>query len=390
MSVLAIGVSALLVAQESVDSSTEEPEIESAETEVSTPAANPTGWRMAAPGKTYEFPADHLSHPDFKTEWWYFTGNLKTTEGRRLGYQITWFRQGIRPPSEAGTAESSFVLDHLYFGHIAISDLKDETFKFGQIIRRGAHGETGAAELVSGEPVPKEFEGKLVWIEPWDLTLTAEGGLLIQAESEGIVLDLHLEPTRTPIFHGKDGFSQKAEGKGNGSHYYSFTRLKTTGSVAIGDTIYNDVTGSSWFDREWSTSVLGERQIGWDWFSLNLSDGSDLMLYQLREADGSASSFSKGTLRKKDGTRIRIGEGDFELEPIETWTSEATGGEYPIKWALKIPEQDIDLTVSAAFSEQELVLFPVTYWEGAVRVEGTQTGEGYMELTGYTGEVPLQ
>ena len=191
------------------------------------------------------------------------------------------------------------------------------------------------------------------------------------------------------VFNGIDGVSRKGPGASNGSHYYSLTRLQTTGSITIDTASPAAVTGTSWFDREWSTSALGENQVGWDWFALRLDDGSDLMIYQLRQADGTADPFSSGTLRKPDGSIIHLGSEAFQLRPGKTWKSRRSGGSYPMQWHISVPGQGLDLRVSAAFPEQEVALFPVTYWEGAVRVEGSRQGEGYMELTGYSGEVPL-
>ena len=185
------------------------------------------------------------------------------------------------------------------------------------------------------------------------------------------------------------GVSRKGPGMSNGSHYYSFTRLETSGTIRIDDRAATEVVGSSWFDREWSTSALGEDQVGWDWFALRLDDGSDLMIYQLRQADGTPDPFSSGTLRKPDGTTIHLASDAFRLQPGSTWTSRQSGGRYPMTWKITVPGEDLELEVSAAFDDQEVALFPVTYWEGAVRVEGSRSGHGYMELTGYAGEVPL-
>ena len=342
-------------------------------------------WKTAKPGKNYQFPADHHTHPDFQTEWWYFTGNLRASEdGHELGYQITWFRQGIRPPGDRAEVQSRFVIDHLHFVHLAVSDVRRKAHHFEQIAHRGAYGEAGTGAAPAGQQ-------PLVWVDPCRLTLKEDGSFHIVAKnSDGtLALDLRLRPTRAPVFNGVGGLSQKAPGEGNGSHYYSLTRMETTGEVRVDGRSYSQVTGLSWFDREWSTSALGDGQAGWDWFALNLSDGADLMLYQLRRDDGTRSPFSSGTLRKPDGTIIHLPSEAYQLQPGRTWKSQDTGGHYPVEWKITLPEHALDVTVSAAFDAQEMALFPVTYWEGAVRVEGSHSGEGYMELTGYAGEVPL-
>ncbi len=192
------------------------------------------------------------------------------------------------------------------------------------------------------------------------------------------------------MFNGVDGLSRKGPGRSNGSHYYSMTRLETIGNARIGDRSFVGVAGTSWFDREWSTSALRENQVGWDWFALRLDDGSDLMIYQIRRASGTPDPFSSGTLRRPDGEVIHLGSEAFRLQAGRTWTSGETGGDYPVTWRIAVPAESIDLRVTASFDHQEVTLFPVTYWEGAVRVQGSHAGEGYMELTGYTGKVPLQ
>jgi predicted secreted hydrolase len=342
-------------------------------------------WQIARPGKLYQFPADHRSHPGFQTEWWYFTGNLRTSEGKDFGYQVTWFRQGLRPPGVLIPTRSRFIVEDLHFVHLAISDLTKKRHHFAQVLRRGSHGEAGTATKADAMDTP------LVWAGPCTLQMTKAGGFRIMAEDDKatMALNLHLRPTREPIFHGSDGVSRKGPGPSNASHYYSFTRLETSGSLRVEGSEPVIVDGTSWLDREWSTSALGENQVGWDWFALRLEDGSDLMIYQMRQQDGSADPFSSGTLRKPDGSRIHLSSEAFQLQPGDTWKSRRSGGTYPIKWRISLPAQQLDLRVSATIKNQEVVLFPVTYWEGSVKVDGTLKGEGYMELTGYAGEVPM-
>lgn len=340
-------------------------------------------WQVARPGKTYLFPSDHRAHPGFQTEWWYFTGNLQTPEGEEFGYQITWFRQGLQPPGSGPPTRSRFIMRNIHFVHLAISDISGKRHRFAQVLRRGSHGEAGTGKGGEGNP--------LVWVGPCALKLDGKGGFRIVAADEGgsMALDLHLRPTREPVCNGIDGVSRKGPGTSNASHYYSLTRLETTGAIRIDNPISTKVTGLSWFDREWSTSALAENQVGWDWFALRLDDGSDLMIYQIRQADGTPDPFSSGTLRKPDGTTIHLASDAFQLQPGSTWKSRQSGGSYPVAWQITVPDENLDLKVSAAFDDQEVALFPVTYWEGAVRVEGSRSGHGYMELTGYAGEVPL-
>ena len=348
--------------------------------------ARSENWAIATKGKSYQFPEDHYSHNDFKTEWWYFTGNLESAEGKKFGFQVTWFRQGLRAPEDRHSTKSRYIQDHLLFAHLAISDLETGEHLFSQQIARGAYGETGTTNATAGP-------GKLVWVGNNHLYLLEDGlfQMALASDDPDFQLELTLEPTRPPMFNGVDGLSTKAPGEGNGSHYYSYTRLRSSGNLTVRGKQYNITKGSTWFDREWSTSVLGEEQVGWDWFSLNLSDGSDLMIYQLREKNGAASSTSSGTLRKPDGEILHLTLSDFKRTPGKaSWTSPKSEGTYPTSWSIEIPEHQISLEVEAAFQAQEMALFPVTYWEGSVQVSGSHQGQGYMELTGYAGAVPLR
>ena len=206
-----------------------------------------------------------------------------------------------------------------------------------------------------------------------------------------MVLDLALVPTRPPLLNGQQGLSQKSAGAGNASLYYSLTRMKTSGTVTVEGTSHA-VTGLSWLDREWATNQLGPDQVGWDWVALHLSDGSDLMLYQLRRKDGTADPYSSGTWRAADGTSRHLAQGDFTLTPVpgRTWSSRKSGGTYPIAWQIRLPAESLTLEVAAVLPDQELALDPIAYWEGAVEVTGTRRGqpltaEGYLEMTGYSG-----
>jgi predicted secreted hydrolase len=192
---------------------------------------------------------------------------------------------------------------------------------------------------------------------------------------------LRVEPAKPFVLQGDRGLSQKGPGSGNASYYYSYTRLSTDGIVVVdGDTL--SVSGSSWLDREWSTSALGPDQVGWDWFSLQLDDGRDLMYYQLRNRDGSASRFSEGVLVDENGTKTSLGRSDVRLTVQDRWTTPDGSRTYPVAWRLQVPEENVDLQIRAAFPDQEMDV-SVRYWEGAVGVNGSATGRGYVEMTGY-------
>ena len=306
-----------------------------------------TGYARAEEVRNFTFPADHGPHPDFNTEWWYVTGNLHTESGRRAGYELTIFRVAMTPPDSAGAPirrastnpadTSSWAADQFYMAHFAVSDVAGEEIHTFERFSRGAAGLAGA-----------QADPFRVWLEDWSMTGLEAGDafpLRIRAAEDGIAIDLTLEPTKPRVLQGDRGLSQKGPGAGNASYYYSYTRLATEGQVVIaGDTL--SVTGQSWMDREWSTSALGEDQVGWDWFALQLDDGRDLMYYQIRQQDGTPSPFTEGVLVGEDGGVTRIRRDDVTLEVLDTWTS-PRGGTYPTKWRLQIPEANLDLTVTA-------------------------------------------
>ena len=337
-------------------------------------------WRTALPGWKYQFPADHGNHPEFKTEWWYFTGNLTTADAREFGYQLTFFRQGVMPLDADIIPLSQFVTSNVKFAHFAVSDISGSAFQFFQRLSRGAFGEAG----FGGRP-------RLAWIEDWSCMLSDNGAFRIQAKADDLSLDLTLKPAKPLVIHGQNGVSKKAEGEGRASHYYSFTRLSSEGVLQIGKQEFA-VSGLSWFDHEWTTNQLAANQVGWDWFSLQLDDGSDLMFFQLRTKDGGRDPNSAGTFVDANGVATQLAEADFTLEPVETWSSSHSGGRYPVKWRITIPRLRTRLDVGAALKDQELNLKPIAYWEGSVRAQGTVDGRdvkgsGYLEMTGYAGPI---
>jgi predicted secreted hydrolase len=336
-------------------------------------------WKAALPGWNYEFPKDHGSHPDFKTEWWYFTGNVRTQEGLEFGYQLTFFRQGIIEP-QSMIPKSRFIQRDMKFAHFAVSDISSKRFRHFQKLSRGAYGEAGFDD---GD--------RLAWIDNWSCERTGDHSFRLRAADTGVTLDLLLESPRAPVIHGNNGISQKAEGAGRASHYYSLTRMETKGSIEI-DGRQHLLKGETWFDHEWATNQLAANQTGWDWFSLQLEDGSDLMLFQIRTKEGGRDPYSSGTLVSQSGESQKIHHSDFDLVPVDWWTSPHTKAKYPIAWKISIPSRKLDLTVRARFPDQELAFQPFSYWEGAVSAEGTSHGQpvigkGYLEMTGYSGRI---
>ncbi len=346
------------------------------------------GWTQAVPGWKFEFPRDHGSHRDFKTEWWYFTGNLRDAKsGREFGYELTFFRQGIRPAARETASpdtRSRFAVDDFKFAHFAISDLNGKRFHFDSKINRGAFAEAGFGD-------PTSADQPLAWIDGWNLTVLADGSWRIAAHNAKTAIDLTLRPAKPPIVHGENGVSQKADGTGNASHYYSFTRLLSSGQITLeGSSL--EVSGTSWFDHEWASNQLGKDQVGWDWFCLQFDDGSQLMLYTLRRRDGSIDANSSGTLVDANGHTVHLKRADFTVRPLRHWKSERTGGHYPIEWEITIPARELVVRIQPRLDDQELALGVINYWEGAVSTTGTRAGRpvqgaGYLELTGYAEEL---
>lgn len=330
-----------------------------------------TGFARALTPRPFHFPADDGPHPAFQTEWWYYTGNLQTTgpSARDFGYQLTFFRRALAP-SQAATS-SDWTAQQLYFAHFTLSDIAGGAFYPFERWSRGAIGLAGA------QATPHR-----VWLDDWQVSGDPTRSLQLRAQAEEVSLTLKLSPLKPPVLQGNAGLSQKSGGVGNASYYYSRPRLRSQGEVRIGEQRW-PVSGDSWLDREWSTSVLSKEQAGWDWFSLQLADGRELMLYQLRTRSGGIDSHSAGSLMAADGSSQSLKATDFTITPSDTWTSPRSGVRYPSGWRVTVPQAGLSLTVTPRLRDQELPL-ALTYWEGAVQVAGTQSGRGYVELTGYT------
>jgi predicted secreted hydrolase len=337
-------------------------------------SSDTTGYRRATVVRDFSFPADHGPHPGFKNEWWYVTGNLNGPDGTPYGYELTIFRFALTPPEDATgpVVRTGWRTNQFYMAHFAVTDGGETSFHAAERFGRGGAGLAGA------QAAPFR-----VWLEDWSMRSVGADTfpVRLRAQTEDVGIDLQVRPEKPMVLQGEQGLSQKGPGSGNASYYYSYTRLATEGALRVGgDTVR--VTGQSWLDREWSTSALGPEQEGWDWFALQLDDGRDLMYYQLRNDDGTASRFSEGVLVGPDGTTERIDRTDVRLEVLDTWTSPDGTHTYPVEWTLRVPSKDLDLRVRPLMPNQELDV-SVRYWEGAVRVEGSATGRGYVELTGY-------
>jgi predicted secreted hydrolase len=334
--------------------------------------------RLALPGYEYAFPRDHGAHPEFRLEWWYFTGHLDAGGGGSFGYELTFFRVGMDRRSDN---PSAWRVDDLYMAHFAITDPARASFRFHERLnRRGpgiAHALEGTLDVRNGS---------------WTARLDQET-IALRAAGGGLLLELDLRPARPPVVHGTDGISRKGDGVGRASHYYSLTRLETRGLLGIDGEAF-PVTGESWMDHEFGTNQLADDQTGWDWFSLQLDNGADLMIYVLRRADLSRDPNSSGTAVAPDGTVTHLIAEEFAVESMRRWPSPKSDAVYPLDWTIRLRQPEAELGLVPLMDDQELVTTRSTgiaYWEGAVHVEGAWEGQpvrgrGYVELTGYSEE----
>lgn len=333
------------------------------------------GFARALAPRPFHFPEDHGPHPDYRSEWWYFTGNLTSEAGRQFGYQLTFFRFALRPDAPVRT--SAWATNQVYMAHFTLTDVDGHRFHAAERMSRDSLALAGAC----AEPFA-------VWLRDWRLESggTAFFPLKLHAADGAVSLDLTIGGGKPWVLQGDHGLSRKGAAPGNASYYYSGTRLESTGTVTVGGEPFA-VSGSSWFDREWGSSTLGADQVGWDWFSLQLDDGRDLMVYRLRRRDGSADPHSAGMLVDAEGNGTPLPTAAVALEVLDRWRSPRTGVTYPARWRIEVPETKLSLEVVPRLADQELDE-SVRYWEGAVKVSGPRHGEpvtgvGYVELTGY-------
>lgn len=352
---------------------------------IALPAQTRDGFRPAVAGWQFEFPRDHGSHEGFRTEWWYFTGHLTTASGREAGFEVTFFRVGVRPPSAA--RNSRWDMNDLSIAHFALTDVTRKKFRYYEKINRSSPFTAGAATGTMR-----------VFNEGWRATMRSDGSIALSAKADGDAIDLVLTSRKPPAIHGEDGISVKAEGVGYASHYYSLTRMEVDGSVTIGGRTERVARGLAWMDREFGSAVLREYQTGWDWFSLQLDNGVELMLYVIRRDDGTPDVTSSGSLILQDGRVLPIDASAFSIEAAGTWTSRASGATYPMGWRIRVPRFGIDVVLKERMREQELVTEAstgITYWEGAVTVNGrfggtAVRGLGYVEMTGYAEKFTME
>ena len=348
-------------------------------------------YQIALPGRKLSFPADHYAHPDFKTEWWYYTGHLAGDSGKRYGYQVTFFRFGLRDRQKEAKATPLF--SELYMAHFALSDIAARKFTFRERIHRGIAGKAGGRGY--GDQAGAATDRLLVWNGDWKVT--GDGGNhAIQVNDRGTRLRLNLQSLKPVVLHGQNGLSQKGEGEGRASYYYSLTRMQTDGVLSVNGKS-EKVRGLTWMDHEFGSNQLREDQVGWDWFSIQLDNNAELMLYLMRRKDGSIDPYSSGTLVSADGTVKSLSLKDYRIDIVDRWKSPTSGATYPMKWKVTVPAEALELEITPAFAEQELITnrsTRVTYWEGAASIRGTArgqavSGQGYVEMTGYAGKLTI-
>jgi predicted secreted hydrolase len=337
--------------------------------------AAPEGFARASAARTFHFPDDHGPHPRYRSEWWYYTGDLATADGRRFAFQLTFFRFALTP--SAPRRASAWASNQVYMAHFTVSDVARRRFHAAERFSRAALGLAGARAA--------PFR---VWLQSWQAGAEGEGFYpqKLGAADGGYAIDLRLDEDKPVVLNGDAGLSRKSAAAGNASYYYSIPRSAVVGSVTTPEGVW-PVRGAAWFDREWSTSALGPGQVGWDWFAVRLSDRRDLMIYRLRRADGSADPHSAGTLVEADGSARALAGGDFVIDELSHWQSPRDGARYPALWRLRVPSAAIDVKVTPEIADQELDL-SFRYWEGACRVTGTSAGapvggHAHVELTGY-------
>ncbi|MCX8117593.1 MAG: carotenoid 1,2-hydratase [Desulfobacterota bacterium] len=344
--------------------------------------ASARDWRQAIGPWDWSFPRDHGSHPEFRTEWWYFTGHLRDASNNRFGYQLTFFRQGALP--KAKDPDHPWSIRDIYLAHFALTDVSSNRFWYAERVSREGPGLAGAAR-----------DRMDVWLLNW-LAKMEGNRIHLSARHQEMGLSLRLVPRKPLVFHGRNGLSQKGPKEGQASYYFSYTNLATEGLIKT--PLSNSsipVKGTSWFDHEFGSNQLAPDQVGWDWFSLHLSDGRELMVYFLRRKDGTIEASSSGTLVKASGEAIHLQLNDINLQVLDYWKSPQSGGRYPSRWRLKIASEKIEVELTPLVSGQELLTqgsTGIVYWEGAVAGRGTAGGraitcEGYVELTGYAGSL---
>ncbi len=339
-------------------------------------------WQVALPGYHYEFPRDHFSHPEYQTEWWYYTGNLRANDGHRFGFELTFFRQATATPKQAAEdANNIWSPDQIYLAHLALSDIDGKSFYHTERLNRAGPGLAGAA-----------YTDHRYWNGNWQVRWlsTSSNEQELQAVCDRFTLRLQLNPSKPFVIQGKNGISQKGPEPGKASHYISFTRIAANGQLTYKDRQYS-LSGLAWMDHEFFTEQLDPTQAGWDWFAIQLNNNEELMLYRLRKKSGQGDPYSSGTYIDARGNAHFLDSTQLSFSSDGKWTSPQSGTSYPMSWQIRIPILHLELSEQTALKDQELFSknsVTAGYWEGAVTYDGRihsqpVTGVGYLEMTGY-------
>jgi len=319
---------------------------------------------------TVKVPEDFFYKKDYRVQWWYFTGHLFDERGREFGYELTFFVVNVQKRDYT----SRFGVNRIYISHFAVSDIAGNAFHFSDKADSGVYEYAGAYD--------KQLK---VWTGKNVLDGTYEK-MHVKASDGNKSIDLHLKPVKPLVLNGKNGYSRKSEESPLiASVYFSYTQMNTQGKLTIGDKVYH-VKGKSWFDREISTKGLSEKQAGWDWFAIQLDDNREIMIYMLRNKNGSLDPYSSGTFVYQNGRYRMLSKDDFSITVLSHYNSEKTGARYHSQWEIKIPSEKLILSITPLIQDQEVLAFSSTgnyYWEGACRVEGSARGKAYVEMTGY-------
>ena len=343
-------------------------------------------FQLALPGYKFSFPKDHGAHPNYQTEWWYYTGHLQTQDGSKFGYELTFFRYALTNKIPPG--RSQWAVRDVDFAHFAITDQTHQKYFFCDRMERATMG-------LAGTQTGKVLLLPRIWIDNWQLQFQGKDGNAQHIQASGIAqndanqtrmkINLSQRALTPPIINGVNGISQKGPEVGQASHYYSLPRLTTNGTLQLGNQQYK-VTGASWLDREFSSKGLAKNQTGWDWFAIQLNDGRNLMLYQIRQKDNTIDPHSAGTLSDGNTKSIHLTQKDFRIKVLDWWTSPHTKARYPAKWKIDIPRYHLSLEITPTVADQEMRPRheSAIYWEGSCSVTGNVAGKAYVEMTGYS------
>lgn len=354
-------------------------------------ADEPTGYLSVTGPCNLEFPKDHGPHRGYRTEWWYYTGNLQDASGKHYGFQLTFFRSQISPSGDRQKwprPASAWRTQQVYLAHSAISDISQKQHLQAELVSRAALNLAGAKQAA---------DATTIFVKNWSAQINPDRHLL-KVQTDGFAYEMVLTPEKPPVMHGIAGYSRKGSAADRASCYYSFSRLNTKGKLSIGENVI-EVKGSAWMDHEYGTDMLGPGLKGWDWFSLQLSDRTEVMAYVLKTERGGIGPLTSATVIESKGQNRQLSNNEFSVTALNTWKSPNSKAVYPAGWRLQIFPGLFDLTIRPRLADQEMLTYGSTgtiYWEGSVSVAGTKagkpvTGKGYVELTGYAGpfEAPM-